>query len=205
MRRHPFHFEPLLLIVSALDIENNTPFVVAGSGKPLRQFVYSHDLAKMFIWQLREYNDVEPIIFSVSEDEDVSIRYVAEQIVKAFDFKGEVRVGPLDAYINRLYQLTNGSAQFDTSKSDGQYRKPASNEKLIRLMRETSNDNEEFKFTPFEQGLKESVDWFIENYHQARTGYVPAPANGATTNTKHFCMTKVVPREINIANGTASL
>jgi GDP-L-fucose synthase len=80
--------------------------------------------------------------------------------------------------------LTNGSAQFDTSKSDGQYRKPASNEKLIRLMRETSKDNEEFKFTPFEQGLKESVDWFIENYHQARTSSVPATANGAAATTK---------------------
>jgi GDP-L-fucose synthase len=95
VRHHPFHFEPPLLILNALDIENNTPFVVAGSGKPLRQFVYSHDLAKMFIWQLREYNDVEPIIFSVAEDDDVSIRFVAEQIVKAFDFKGEVRVGHL--------------------------------------------------------------------------------------------------------------
>ena len=47
----------------------------------------------MFIWQLREYNDVEPIIFSVGQDDDVSIRFVAEQIVKAFDFQGEVRVG----------------------------------------------------------------------------------------------------------------
>jgi nucleoside-diphosphate-sugar epimerase len=104
VRRYPFHFEPPLLIISALDIENNTPFVVAGSGKPLRQFVYSHDLAKMFIWQLREYNDVEPIIFSVAEDDDVSIHYVAEQIVKAFDFKGEIRVGPLDASIDRLHR-----------------------------------------------------------------------------------------------------
>jgi hypothetical protein len=72
-------------------------------------------------------------------------------------------------------------------------------------MRETSNDNEEFKFTPFEQGLKESVDWFIENYHQARTGPVPASDNGATTTTKDPAATKVVTREINIANGTASL
>lgn len=95
--------------------------------------------------------------------------------------------------------------QFDTSKSDGQYRKPASNEKLIRLMRETSTDNEEFKFTPFEQGLKESVDWFIENYHQARTGPVPATSNGATTTTKDLAAAKVATREINIANGTASL
>lgn len=103
--------------------------------------------------------------------------------------------------------------QFDTSKSDGQFRKPASNEKLTRLMRETSKDNEEFKFTPFEKGLKESVDWFIENYHQARTGPVPAAANEETTTTttkdsaatKDLAATKVVTRDINIANGTASL
>lgn len=28
--------------------ENGTPFVVSGSGKPLRQFIYSRDLAKLF-------------------------------------------------------------------------------------------------------------------------------------------------------------
>ena len=100
VRRHPFPFEPPLLISSS---EDNTPFVVAGSGNPLRQFVYSHDLAKMFMWQLREYDDVEPIIFSVAEDDDVSIRYVAEQIVKVFDFKGEVRVGP-SVSINRSHR-----------------------------------------------------------------------------------------------------
>jgi hypothetical protein len=40
-----------------------------------------------------EYKDVEPIIFSVGENDDVSVRYVAEQFVKAFDFQGEVTVG----------------------------------------------------------------------------------------------------------------
>jgi len=178
------HVIPGLIHKCYLAKKNGTPFVVAGSGKPLRQFVFSYDLAKMFIWQLREYNDVEPIIFSVGEDDDVSIRYVAEQIVLAFDFQGEVR--------------------FDTTKSDGQYRKPASNEKLIRLMRETSQDNEEFKFTPFEQGLKESVDWFIENYHQARTGQVTVNKM-AMTSGDHVATKAVVTRDIQIANGTASL
>lgn len=45
-------------------IENNTPFVVWGSGKPLRQFIYSRDLAKLFIWTLREYEEIDPIILS---------------------------------------------------------------------------------------------------------------------------------------------
>ena len=44
--------------------ENGTPFVVSGTGKPLRQFIYSYDLAKLFIWMLREYDDVEPVILS---------------------------------------------------------------------------------------------------------------------------------------------
>src|SRR5712671_3402147 len=43
---------------------NNTPFVVFGSGKPLRQFIYSYDLAKLFIWQLREYDEIDPVILS---------------------------------------------------------------------------------------------------------------------------------------------
>lgn len=39
-------------------------FVVMGSGKPLRQFIYSLDLAKLFLWVMREYNEVDPIILS---------------------------------------------------------------------------------------------------------------------------------------------
>lgn len=46
--------------------ENNTPFVVSGSGSPLRQFIYSRDLAKLFVWQLWEYDQIEPIILSGS-------------------------------------------------------------------------------------------------------------------------------------------
>ena len=42
----------------------------------------------------------------------------------------------------------------------------------MRLVRETSKDNEEFKFTPFEKGLKDTVDWFINNYNNARIGQV---------------------------------
>jgi hypothetical protein len=37
---------------------------VFGSGRPLRQFIYSYDIAKLFVWQLREYNEAEPVILS---------------------------------------------------------------------------------------------------------------------------------------------
>lgn len=45
-------------------------------------------------------------------------------------------------------QALNGACQLDTSKADGQYRKPASNVKLLNLMTEGGG----FEFTPFEQG-----------------------------------------------------
>ncbi|KAG6816626.1 GRR1-like protein 1 [Tephrocybe sp. NHM501043] len=122
---------------------NGTPFVVSGTGKPLRQFIYSQDLAKLFIWQLREYDDVEPVILSVGEDEEVSIKLVADAIVKAVGFEGDY--------------------SFDTTRADGQFRKPASNKKLLGLIGP-------FEFTPFEQALDTTVKWFLENYETARTG-----------------------------------
>lgn len=57
----PWHLVSLRLHPT---LENGTPFVISGTGKPLRQFIYSYDLAKLFIWMLREYNDVEPVILS---------------------------------------------------------------------------------------------------------------------------------------------
>lgn len=121
--------------------ENNTPFTVWGSGAPLRQFIYSKDLARLFLWVLRSYDSSDPIILSVGEEDEISIKQLVEYIVEAMDYKGEIT--------------------YDTSKSDGQYKKTASNEKLRKLY-------PEFKFTPIQQGIKESVQWFIDNFEIAR-------------------------------------
>lgn len=75
--------------------ENGTPFVVSGTGKPLRQFIYSRDLAKLFLWQLREYNEIDPIILSVGEKDEVSIKQVADAIVKAVGFEGDYSVSTM--------------------------------------------------------------------------------------------------------------
>ncbi|KAF0484139.1 epimerase-domain-containing protein [Gigaspora margarita] len=137
------HVIPGLIHKCYLAKKNGTPFVVAGSGKPLRQFIYSRDLAKLFIWVLREYDEVDPIILSVGEKDEVSIKDVADAIVNAIDFKG--------------------GYSFDTTKADGQYKKTASNEKLLKYL-------PDFQFTLFETAVKESVEWFTQNYDNARTG-----------------------------------
>ncbi|XP_070543875.1 GDP-L-fucose synthase-like [Ptychodera flava] len=120
---------------------DNLPFVIWGTGSPRRQFIYSLDLARLFLWVLREYDDVSPIILSVGEEDEVSIKEAAEMVIEAFDFKGKV--------------------VFDTSKSDGQFKKTAHNGKLRSYL-------PDFKFTPIKQAIKETVDWFTGNFETAR-------------------------------------
>jgi len=44
--------------------ESGEPFVVWGTGAPRRQFIYSLDLARLFIWVMRNYEEIDPIILS---------------------------------------------------------------------------------------------------------------------------------------------
>jgi GDP-L-fucose synthase len=70
--------------------KNGTDFTIWGSGKPLRQFIYSADLAALTVWTLRSYDSIEPIILSVGEEEEVSIGDVALAVAEAMEFKGSV-------------------------------------------------------------------------------------------------------------------
>ncbi|CAG7834041.1 unnamed protein product [Allacma fusca] len=115
--------------------------IIFGTGKPLRQFIYSLDLARLILWVLDEYSDVEPVILSVDEQDEVQIKDVAELIAKSLSFQQPLK--------------------YDTTKADGQYKKTASNAKLRQL-------HPNFQFTPLETALDKSVKWFIENYDVAR-------------------------------------
>ena len=67
-----------------------TDFVIWGSGTPLRQFIYSADLAALTVWTMRAYDSIDPIILSVGEEDEVSIRDVALMIADAMGFAGNV-------------------------------------------------------------------------------------------------------------------
>ena len=87
------HVVPGLIRKFHLAQQNNLPSVtVAGTGKPLRQFIYSLDLAKLIVWSLRNYNQVEPIILTPPESSEVSISELADTISKKSGFKGKVIV-----------------------------------------------------------------------------------------------------------------
>jgi GDP-L-fucose synthase len=76
-----------------LSSENGEDLVVWGSGKPLRQFIYSEDLAALIVWTLEHYEDLsQPLILSVGEEDEVSIKDMAEMIAEAMEFKGKLVV-----------------------------------------------------------------------------------------------------------------
>ena len=56
-------------------------------GKPLRQFIYSDDLAKLILFTLKDYHDKTLIILSTSEEYEISIKDVATIIAKHFLMK----------------------------------------------------------------------------------------------------------------------
>ena len=135
------HVIPGLIHKCYLAKQNNTPFTIWGSGTPLRQFVYSYDLAELTVWVLRDYHDPSPITLSVDEADEVSIKDVALAVAKACKFEGEII--------------------FDTTKADGQFKKTADNKKLRSL-------RPEYQFTNIEDGIQKAVDWFVSNYESAR-------------------------------------
>lgn len=135
------HVIPGLIHKCYLAKRDHTPLVVSGTGTPLRQFIYSHDLARLMLWVLRSYNEISPIILSVDPEAEVSIRQVVEIIVEVMDFHGEV--------------------QWDKSKADGQFKKTADNAKFRRYL-------PNFQFTPIREGIRLAAKWFVENYETAR-------------------------------------
>lgn len=120
---------------------DHKPFTVWGTGKALRQFIWSEDLGRLFLWVMRDYEETEPIILSVAEEDEKSIDEAAKSVAKAYKFSGEWK--------------------YDTTRSDGQYKKTASNAKLRKYL-------PDFQFTPFDEAIQKSVDWFIANHDTAR-------------------------------------
>ena len=127
------HVLPSLIHKCYLAKQNNEDFVIRGSGKPLRQFIFSEDIAQLIMIILENHNE-DNIILSVPESEEKSIEYIANCIAQTFDYSDRIK--------------------FDTNYSDGQYKKTVSVQKLMNLIGE-------FKFTSLEDGIKKTVDWFI--------------------------------------------
>ena len=77
------HVIPSLIHKCYLAKKNSEDFIVFGSGKPLRQFIYSMDCAKLIMWVLENYKDKDSLILSPDESDEISIGDVAKKIALA--------------------------------------------------------------------------------------------------------------------------
>jgi len=147
------HVIPALIHKCYLAKQHGLPLVVAGSGAPLRQFIFSRDLALLLIWTLEHYDAKRDesdkigsgtLILSVDPEDEVSIAQVVHHIAHAFEFENDI--------------------VYDTAQPDGQFKKTADNSKFKNLY----GYKPPFAFTSIKRGIQETVMWFIQNYRNAR-------------------------------------
>jgi GDP-L-fucose synthase len=110
---------------------------VWGTGRATREFLYVEDCAEAIVLAAERYDGGEPV--NIGAGFEISIKDLAELIVKLAGFKGKLR--------------------WDASKPDGQPRRCL----------DTSRATREFGFkarTPFEEGLRKTIEWYTS---QAKT------------------------------------
>jgi GDP-L-fucose synthase len=135
------HVVPSLIHKCYLAKQKGELFIVRGTGKPLRQFIYAKDLADLMMWVLDNYKEKDSIILSVGEKDEISIRDMATLIAQSYHYEHMM--------------------EFDDSFSDGQFKKTADNSKLMKL-------HPDFQFTTVETGINKSVEWFQTNFDKCR-------------------------------------
>jgi GDP-L-fucose synthase len=129
------HVLPALIHKCYLARKDNIDFAIRGSGSPLRQFIYSEDLARLILIILESVENDDNIILSVPESDEVSIKDIGTFIAQSFEYENHM--------------------VFDTSFSDGQYKKTVSAEKLLSKINN-------FEFTSIKDGIEKTVKWFEE-------------------------------------------
>jgi GDP-L-fucose synthase len=133
------HVVPALIHKIFLAKENNTDLVLWGTGKPLREFIYVKDIVNLTEILADKYEGTKSVILSTSQE--TSIKEITHLLCDLIGFKNKVI--------------------FDSNKPDGQFRKPSDNSYLKSIVGD-------YEFTPLEQGLTETVEWFLANYPNIR-------------------------------------
>jgi GDP-L-fucose synthase len=115
--------------------DKDTSLIIWGDGSPLREYTYSKDIARANMWCLDNYNDSQ--ILNIGSIEERTVLEIAGMIADNFG-------------------IDKNRFTFDTSKPEGVFKKSTDNSKFVGLSG--------FKYTPFEEGLKNTIKWFVETY-----------------------------------------
>jgi GDP-L-fucose synthase len=107
--------------------------VCFGDGTPTREFLFADDLADGLIFLMNNYDDPKPI--NIGPNREVSIRYLSELIANLVGYNGEII--------------------WDTAQPNGTPRRALDTSKMDALGWKAK--------TSLEDGLKMTIDWFMEN------------------------------------------
>lgn len=128
------HVLPALLRKFIEAKQNNKQEVtIWGSGTPMREFLFVDDLAEACLFLMENYNGIETV--NIGTGEDVSIKELAETIMKIVGFEG--------------------SLIFDASKPDGAPRKLLDVSKINNLGWKHQ--------TSLENGIQKTLNWIQKN------------------------------------------
>jgi len=106
-----------------------------GSGLPLREFVYSDDVANAIILLLSNELNQTDNIFNVGSSEEISIKELSKKISKIIGFKGII--------------------EFDKSQPDGAMRKYLDSSKIKSIGWKPTN--------LLNEGIEKTYGWYIKN------------------------------------------
>jgi GDP-L-fucose synthase len=119
--------------------EQNLPEVTCfGDGSPTREFLFSDDLADGLVFLMNQYDD--PEIINIGPEREVSIKELSDMIVDLVGYTGEII--------------------WDTTKPNGTPRRALDTSKMDAIGWKAK--------TSLEDGLKVTIDWFLQN----RSNYV---------------------------------
>ena len=122
-------------------IRNQSSITVWGDGKPLREFTYSKDVAKILRVIELEYDDETPVNIGCTQER--SIESIVKMICDLLEYDGKI--------------------VYDVSMPTGQNRKPSSNSLLL-----SSTSWKDVDYTPFEIALSNTCEWFRLQYPKVR-------------------------------------
>jgi GDP-L-fucose synthase len=130
------HFVPALIRkIHEAKISGKKTIELMGTGKPLRQYLFSEDLAKILIILMKKY-EWKGAVNIAPKSENPSINEIARIALEAMNIQD------IDII-------------FDKKSPDGQYRKDISIEKLLGIIGD-------FEFTPLKEGIKKTYEWYLE-------------------------------------------
>lgn len=137
------HVIPGLIHKIYLAKDNDTDLHIMGSGMARRQFVYTNDFAKIILnfVSIPLEKTFNSIIVCPGKEDEITIKELVNKLVAIMKY--------------------NGKIIYNNEYADGQNIKTTDSAELLQYI-------PDFKFTKLDEGLENTINYFIENFNNIR-------------------------------------